>query len=96
MDNIQNWYRSRVFDKIRELAVDLDYAGITDDPDLWPDIACLALNNLPPKYVRHEVDTTFYLTQAELFDLDQRVTTAVKNAMNYVVTAGSDVHERPQ
>jgi hypothetical protein len=29
------------------------------------DVACLALNRLPARYVRHDVDMMFYLTEQE-------------------------------
>ncbi len=35
------------------------------DADLLPDIACVALNRLPPRYIRHNVDFSFYLTDLE-------------------------------
>ena len=29
------------------------------------DVACVALNRLPARYVRHDVDMVFYLTEQE-------------------------------
>ncbi len=38
------------------------YPGITDRPELLADVACVALNRLPARYIRHEVDYVFYLS----------------------------------
>ena len=56
MDDIENWYERIVFKKIRDLAS--EEAGGEDrfDASLWSDVACLTLNHLPPRYVRHSVD----------------------------------------
>ena len=82
MDNVENWYEKIVFEKIRLLAK--EKAGESIDPSLWADIACLALNHLPPRYVRHSVDMTFYLSPQEQQEMDQRVDKAIDNAMSYV------------
>jgi hypothetical protein len=32
------------------------YPGLQHNPELLADVACVALNRLPPRYIRHEVD----------------------------------------
>ena len=82
MDNIENWYEKIVFEKIRLLAK--ESIGESIEPSLWSDVACLALNHLPPRYVRHSVDMTFYQSPQEQMEMDQRVDKAIDNAMSYV------------
>ena len=84
MDDIENWYERIVFKKIRDLAS--EEAGGEDrfDASLWSDVACLTLNHLPPRYVRHSVDMTFYLSPREQSEMDDSVNKAIQNAVSYV------------
>ncbi len=47
------------------------------DPDALCDVACVALNRLPPRYIRHEVDFSFYLTERERREIDTAINEAV-------------------
>jgi len=44
----------------------------------------VALNRLPPRYIRHEVDFRFYLTERERVEIDNAVQEAVSYAFNFV------------
>jgi competence protein ComFB len=81
MHSVENWYEKIVFEKIRQ--VSLNNREMLDS-SLWADVACLALNHLPPRYVRHSVDMTFYLSPQEQMEMDQRVDKAIANALTYV------------
>ena len=48
------------------------------------DLACLALNNLPTRYYRHEVDLAFYMSAQEHIEINQRVEKAVRSAIAYL------------
>lgn len=52
---------------------------------LLADIACVALNQLPPRYIRHDVDFNFYLSAAERDHNEQHVRDAVAYAFDFVV-----------
>ena len=52
--------------------------------DLWPDVACVALNKLPARYIRHKVDLAFFLTEAERADNEQAINLAVDQAFQFV------------
>ena len=54
------------------------------DPDYLADLCCIALNHLPAKYVRHDVDTAFFLTRAERANMAINVSNAVAEAMAYL------------
>mgnify|MGYP006139518791 CR=1 FL=1 len=55
--------------------------GATHEP---ADVACVALNRLPPRYIRHEVDFAFYLTDRERIDNERSISEAVNFAFEFV------------
>ena len=60
------------------------YPAFSSQPDLLADVACVALNRLPPRYIRHEVDFSFYLTEHERLEIDNAIVEAVSYAFNFV------------
>ena len=58
MDLVKNYYERLVESYLIEDAAPL--AEITAD-SLLKDITCLALNMLPSRYIRHEVDMSFFV-----------------------------------
>lgn len=76
IDSIHNYYEKLV---ITLLSQNQKQYGITID-DL-PDIACIALNHLPPRYIRYDVDMAFYLSPDEYNEIEQKVEKAVINAI---------------
>ena len=88
LDAIHNYYESLVFDEIqRALPED------TDDSDYIADLACVALNHLPPRYIRYTVDMAFYLSPEERQEMDDKVKKAVSDAIEFV--AKSNIHQTP-
>jgi hypothetical protein len=59
-------------------------------PSLLADVACVALNRLPPRYIRHEVDFTFYLSDRERADNQAAVDEAVNSAFAFVLARLDD------
>jgi glutathione S-transferase len=57
---------------------------LTSDRNLLADVACVALNRLPPHYIRHDVDFSFHLTDGERIESQRMVSEAVTYAFNYV------------
>ena len=80
-DSIRNYYESYVFEKISRKYGNSELA---DQPGALEDIACLALNQLPPRYVRHSIDTAFYLSVEEQQEMIRAVELAVERAASYV------------
>lgn len=78
-ENIHNYYEKMVADKLIE-----QYSLKYSDPDYLADLACVALNHLPPRYYRHEIDMAFYLSPMEHKEMDEKVTEAIKDAMEYI------------
>lgn len=80
-DTIHNHHERSVFDAV--LATSPRF-GHLSDPQILADIACVALNRLPPRYIRHDVDFSFYLTERERAENEQAITEAVEFAFQFV------------
>ena len=83
LDNIFNHYEKLVFDEVMRVqaAAETPY-----DEAMLEDVVCVALNNLPARYVRHSVDIAFYLTSVEREKIDAMVRQAVKEALVLVTS----------
>lgn len=80
--SIYNHHEREVFNLVMEMVP--QYPGLQLTSDLLCDVACVALNRLPPRYIRHEVDFRFYLTERERVDIDEAVKEAVTYAFSFV------------
>ena len=80
--SIQNHNERAVCDTVTHTAP--MFPGIADDEELLADVACVALNRLPPRYIRHAVDLAFYLSNHEREDRQRQVTEAVEFAFGFV------------
>lgn len=56
-----------------------------EDPDFLADTACVALNRLPPRYIRHSVDMSFFMSDQELEEIQDKVVLVVNDAIAYVL-----------
>jgi len=79
-NNIHNYYESVVINKLTEYSE----TDPTLTEELWSDIACVALNHLPPRYVRHSVDMSFYTSPQERYEMEARIEDAINSAIHYV------------
>ncbi len=82
LDSVRNHNERAVFNAVAQEAG--RYPGLADDPDLLADVACVALNHLPARYIRHEVDYAFYLTDREREDSQKQLRDAVDYAFGFV------------
>ncbi len=80
-DSIHNYYETLVVRELIQTFVE-DIKNI--DEDYLQDIACIALNMLPSRYVRHDVDMAFFLTTSERAEMDKSVKSAVLRAKKHV------------
>lgn len=76
LGSVHNYYERLVLDALERDPVTAAYSQ-----DLLADLLCLALNRLPARYVRHDVDTAFYLTQEERVAMHTRINQAVQDAI---------------
>jgi hypothetical protein len=84
-EEIHNLQEQAVFSAIAEIAKASPHFA----PDLMADVACVALNRLPQRYVRHTVDFAFYQTTQER-ENDKRATDeAVRYAFEFVQARGA-------
>jgi hypothetical protein len=79
-ETIHNHHERAVFEAV--LAAQGSYPSVPTD--LLADVACVALNRLPPRYIRHEVDYAFYLTEQEREVNTVQLAQAVKYAFEFV------------
>ena len=80
-ESVHNYYEELVFEHILQHLV--DEQGYQDQ-EFLEDVACVALNQLPARYIRHKVDTAFYQTDRELEEMHTRVADAVRTAVEHV------------
>ncbi len=79
LDSIHNYYERLVMDEIRHQS-----SRARGDDDFMSDVACVSLNHLPPRYIRYDVDMTFFLSPQEQREMQDKVKLAVKEAISYV------------
>lgn len=79
-EQITNFYEPLVIERVQD---QLDGA-----PDITAaqleDIACVALNQLPPRYVRNSVDLLAHLTEEEELRIHQDIDTAIFKAVDTI------------
>lgn len=78
-DDIHNYYEHLVLEEIEKLKL-----NTIKTEDYLADLCCLALNQLPPRYIRFEVDMSFYLPQSERQQMEMNAINAVKHASAYL------------
>lgn len=80
--SVRNHNERAVFEAVQQHAD--RYPGLTHNPELLADVACVALNRLAPRYIRHEVDFVFYLSERERGDSERQLFDAVEYAFGFV------------
>ncbi len=80
-ENIRNHYERLVFDEIQQVE-SLKKSNI--GTERLEDVACVALNHLPSRYVKHSVDLIFYLTAEERDLMSAKVRDAVSHGYEVV------------
>lgn len=79
-DSFHNHYEKVVLEYLVQVAEQ----DLTLSEDNLADVACVALNYLPPRYVRFDVDMCFFLSQQDREEIDLKVEEAVSYAINIV------------
>jgi len=83
IDGIHNYYEHMVLEEIQR-----QLHEHPRDPDFIADVACVALNHLPPRYIRYDVDMAFYLSPKESMEMEEKVGAAVRSALHFVEQRG--------
>jgi len=79
-DNFHNFYEGLVIEEIKKTLGQ----PRKNNQEYFADIACVALNHLPPRYVCHAIDMLFYLSPVESKEIEDKVSNAVKNAIIFI------------
>lgn len=74
-EQVHNYYERLVFEEVVRRSA--GFPAFTSD--MLADVACVALNRLPARYVRHDVDLMFYLTEQER----QAIELSMEEALQY-------------
>jgi len=80
IDFIHNYYERLV---LQEILTQSSRAQ-NGDRDFLADVACVALNRMPPRYIRHDVDMTFFMSPQDIQEIEHKVIKAVSDALTYV------------
>lgn len=81
LENIHNYYEKLVVEHLFQHQIQDEGQR---DQDYLEDLACLALNRLPVHYVRHDVDTAFFLSDDAYQAMQREVADAVNAAVAYL------------
>ena len=79
-DFIHNYYERLVVEAISQQSQRVQQG----DRDFLADVACVALNRMPPRYIRHDVDMTFFMSPQDIQEIERKVGQAVSDAIAYV------------
>ncbi|RCU49400.1 MULTISPECIES: late competence development ComFB family protein [Corallincola] len=83
--DIRNYFEQLVAERIAKLNIDE-----SDDVEFQSDLMCLALNQLPPRYIRHEVDMAFYLPANERLQMEMQANEAVEKSLHFLRERASE------
>lgn len=81
--DITNYYEPLVVAEIKRYAT--EHLTDSHDYELLEDAACMALNRLPARYIRHYIDASFFLSTNERRRMEEQVEHAVKQAFDYLL-----------
>jgi hypothetical protein len=79
-EQVHNYYERLVFEEVARHSE--DHPDFTSD--MLGDVACVALNRLPARYVRHDVDLMFYLTEQERRTIELSLNEVLQFAFAFV------------
>jgi hypothetical protein len=80
-ESIHNYYEKLVRD---ELEVVVPRLKIKLSESAIEDVACVALNSLPPRYIKHDVDALFFMSREEKEEMINEVYKKVEEAIKIV------------
>jgi hypothetical protein len=76
-ESVHNFLEQEVFREVTDRVPSFpEFAG---NIELLADVACLALNRLPPRYIRNSVDMQFFMSN----EARGKLNAAVGNAVDY-------------
>jgi hypothetical protein len=79
-DDIHNYYENLVMHAFATSKFEDRYSS-----DFLADLTCVVLNQLPTRYIRHEVDMAFFLPASERFEMESKVKLAIKKSLEFMI-----------
>jgi hypothetical protein len=70
---------SHEIDALRDRDIELD-------DDTFVDVVCVALNELPAKYIRHDVDMAYFTDPSDMAIINSRIERAIDLALGRVLS----------
>lgn len=86
-EQVHNYYERLVFEEVVLRAP--QFPDFTND--MLADVSCVALNRLPARYVRHDVDMMFYLTEQERQAIELSLEEVITFAFRFVGERSSKI-----
>jgi len=80
--SVHNVHETAVFSAVNDVAP--KYPAIAGNAELLADVACVALNRVMPRYIRHSADLAFFLTDKERSETARSIAESVDFAFGYV------------
>jgi len=80
--SVYNIHEKTIFEAVAAAAP--RYPVIAGDDGLLADVACVALNRMPPHYIRHSADLAFFITEKERQTTQRNIDESVDFAYGYV------------
>ncbi len=80
--SVHNHYERLVFEAVLQRASDYPYL----DSQALPDVACVALNRMGSRYIRHAVDLAFSMTTKQRTAMEESLHGSVTFAFELVQT----------
>ncbi len=80
--SVYNTHEKTIFEAVASAAS--RYPGLAHDDGLLADVACVALNRMPPHYIRHSTDLAFFTTDKERQTTQRNIDESVDFAFGYV------------
>jgi hypothetical protein len=81
-ESVHNYYEQAVFREVMDCVG--SYPQFSGDAEGLADVACLALNRLPSRYIRNAVDMNFFLDNEERAKIAAAVAAAVEFAFRFM------------
>ena len=80
-EQVHNYFERLIFEEVaRRSEAHPEFTS-----DMLGDVACVALNRLPARYVRHDVDMMFYLTEQERHAIEVSMDEVLQFAFAFVL-----------
>jgi hypothetical protein len=86
-ESVHNYFERAVFRRVTDSVG--QFPDFADNAEMLADVACIALNRLPPKYIRNQVDMNFFMDSDVRAKNEAAVNVAVIFAFRFVQSRAS-------